>query len=162
LEIRRHRLTDDHPDVAVSYNNLACNLDDLGMHAKAQALFEKALAIHRNLLGDNHPNTARYLNNLACNLSAQGRHREARDHWLSAVKSLDAARLRVAFTGLERAPTEKPVRPALAAVLARLGQPAEAWQTLEADLGRGLLDELVAREDRRLTLAERDRLRELT
>ena len=41
-------------------------------------------------------------------------------------------------------------RPRLAAVLARLGQPAEAWQPLEEDLGRGLLDELAARQDRRL------------
>ena len=76
-----------------------------------------------------------------------------------AVKSLDAARLRVAFTGLERAAAEESVRLALAAVLARLGQPAEAWQRLEEDLGRGLLDELAARQDQRLTPAERDQLR---
>ena len=78
------------------------------------------------------------------------------------MKSLDTARLRVAFTGLERAGTKESVRPALAAVLARLGQPAEAWQPLEEDLGRGLLDELAARQDRRLAPAERARLRELT
>ncbi len=77
-------------------------------------------------------------------------------------KSLDKARLRVAFTGLERAGTKESVRPALAAVLARLGQPAEAWQSLEEDLGRGLLDELAARQDQRLAPAERARLRELT
>ncbi len=52
-------------------------------------------------------------------------------------------------------------RAARAAVQARLGQPAEAWQTLEADLGRGLLDELAARQDRRLAPGERARLREL-
>ena len=57
---------------------------------------------------------------------------------------------------------DESVRPALAAVLARLGQPAEAWQALEEDLGRGLLDELAARQDRRLAPAERARLRELT
>ena len=79
-----------------------------------------------------------------------------------AVKSLDAARLQVAFTGLDRTGTGESVRPALAAVLARLGRPAEAWQSLEEDLGRGLLDELAARQDRRLTPAERARLRELT
>ena len=71
-----------------------------------------------------------------------------------AVKSLDNARLRVAFTGLERAGTNQSARPALAAVLARLGEPVEAWQPLEEDLGRGLLDELAAREDRRLAPAE--------
>jgi CHAT domain-containing protein len=47
-------------------------------------------------------------------------------------------------------------------VLARLGQPAQAWQALEEDLGRGLLDELAARQDRRLVPAERARLRRLT
>ena len=43
----------------------------------------------------------------------------------------------------------------LAAVLARLGEPAEAWRALEEDLGRGLLDELAARQDRRLSSGER-------
>jgi hypothetical protein len=47
-------------------------------------------------------------------------------------------------------------------VLARLGQPAEAWRALEEDLGRGLLDELAARQGQRLTSPERERLRELT
>ena len=47
-------------------------------------------------------------------------------------------------------------------MLARLGQPAEAWRSLEEDLGRGLLDELAARQDRRLAPGERERLRELT
>ena len=66
-----------------------------------------------------------------------------------AVKSLDTARLRVAFTGLERASDTRMITaPALAAVLARLGQPGDAWQSLEEDLGRGLLDELAARRGR--------------
>ena len=47
-------------------------------------------------------------------------------------------------------------------MLARLGQPAEAWQALEKELGRGLLDELAARQDQRLSSSERTRLRELT
>ena len=162
LEIRRRLLTDDHPDTAISYNNLAFNLNAQGKYAQAQPLFEKALEIRRRLLTDDHPDTARSYNNLAANLNAQGKYLEARDRWLSAVKSLDAARLRVAFTGLERAGTKESVRPALAAVLARLGQPAEAWQPLEEDLGRGLLDELAARQDQRLAPAERARLRELT
>ena len=162
LEIRRRLLTDDHPDTATSYNNLAANLNAQGKYAQAQPLYEKALEIRRRLLTDDHPDTAHSYNNLAANLNAQGKYLEARDQWLRAVKSLDTARLRVAFTGLERAGTEESARPALAAVLARLGQPAEAWQSLEEDLGRGLLDELAARQDQRLAPAERARLRELT
>jgi len=162
LEIRRRLLTDDHPDTAISYSRLAQNLNAQGKYAQAQPLHEKALAINRRLLTDDHPDTARSYNILAADLNAQGKYLEARDRWLSAVKSLDAARLRVAFTGLERAGTKESVRLALAAVLARLGQPSEAWQRGEEDLGRGLLDELAARQDRRLAPAERTRLRELT
>ena len=162
LEIRRRLLTDDHPDTATSYNNVAYNLNAQGKYAAAQPLYEKALEIYRRLLTDDHPDTALSYNNLAYNLNAQGKYPESRDRWLNAVKSLDKARLRVAFTGLERAGgTTESMRPALAAVLARLRQPAGAWQTLEEDMGRGLLDELAARQDRRLAFAERARLREL-
>ncbi|MGO9467966.1 MAG: tetratricopeptide repeat protein [Isosphaeraceae bacterium] len=163
LEINRRLLTDDHAATAQSYNNVAYNLNVQGKYSQAQPLYEKALEIRRRLLTDDHPDTAMSYNNLGINLKAQGKYLEARDQWLRAVKSLDKARLRVAFTGLERAGgTKESVRPALAAVLARLGQPAEAWQSLEEDLGRGLLDELAARQDRRLTPAERARLGELT
>jgi hypothetical protein len=67
----------------------------------------------------------------------------------------------VAFTGLERSGTQASRRTSLAAVLARLGQPAEAWQALEEDLGRGLLDELNARQDDRLAPGEQSQLRDL-
>ena len=162
LAIRRRLLTDDHPSTANSYSSVACILDAQGKYAQAQPLLEKALEIHYRLLTNDHPTTAGSYNNLASNLAAQGKYLAARDQWLRAVKSLDKARLRVAFTGLERAGEAKASpRLALAAVLARLGQPAEAWQPLEEDLGRGLLDELAARHDQRLTPAERARLGEL-
>ena len=162
LEINRRLLTDLHPLTANSYNNLAYDFNAQGRYAEAQPMFEKALATRRRLLTDDHPDTATSFNNLAMNLNAQGKYLEAEDQWRHAANSLDAVRLRVAFTGLERAGTVETTRPALAAVLARLGQAAEAWQTLEEDLGRGLLDELEARKDRRLTPEERARLRELT
>ncbi len=162
LEIRRRRLTDDHPETAASYVGVAFNLSAQGKYVAAQALFEKALEIRRRRLSDDHPDTAASYGAVALNLGAQGQYLAARDRWKNAVKSQDAARKRVAFTGLDRAEAEKPLRPALAAVLARLGQPAEAWQALEEDLGRGLLDELAARQDRRLAPFERTRLRELT
>jgi tetratricopeptide (TPR) repeat protein len=162
LDVTRRLLTDDHPDTARSYNNLAGNLNAQGRYAQAQPLYEMALEINRRLLSDDHPHTAITYNNLALNLNAQGKSLEARDRWLSAVKSLDQARLRVAFTGLERAGKVETLRPALAVLLARLGQAAEAWQALEEDLGCGLLDELFAHQDRRFSPAERARLRDLT
>jgi len=162
LEIDRRVFSDDHPLTADTYNNLAVNLRSQGKYAAAQPLYEKAVEIDRRLLGDDHPRTGGKYNNLAGDLNAQGKYIEAKDCWLRAVKSLDAARLQVAFTGLDRAATEDSARIGLAAVLARLGQPAEAWQPFEEDLGRGLLDELAARQDKRLTPAEQARLRELT
>jgi len=162
LEIKRRLLGDEHPGTAISYGNVAQILYAQGKYAQAQPLYEKALEITRRLLTEDHRDTANIYSNLACNLRAQGKYALARDRWLSAVKSLDAARLRVAFTGLERAATRESARLALATILARLGQPAEAWQRLEEYLGRGLLDELAARQDRRLAPEERARLRELT
>jgi CHAT domain-containing protein/Tfp pilus assembly protein PilF len=162
LEIDRRVFTDDHPQTANTYNNLAANLRSQGKFAAAQPLYEKAVEIDRRLLGDDHHRTGAKYNNQAGNLNALGKYIEAKVCWLRAVKSLDAARLQVAFTGLERAATERSARVGLACVLARLGQPVEAWQALEADLGRGLLDELAAREDWRLTPGDRARLRELT
>jgi tetratricopeptide (TPR) repeat protein len=162
LEIERRLLTDENPSTAESYQYLAQNLRSLGKCAEAQPILEKALEIRRRLLGDDHPDTAANYNSLAANLAALGEYGKAKDLLLAAAKSDDATRLRVAFTGLERVETGGSIRPGLAAVLARLGQPAEAWRSLEEDLGRGLLDELAARQDRRLAPAERDRLRELT
>ncbi len=162
LAIRQRLLTEEHPDTATSYNNLGLNLDAQGNYAAAQALFEKALEINRRLHSTNLREIAISEANLGSNLYSQGKYAEARDLFRAAVKSVDLARVRIAFSGLERAGAIGSARPRLAAVLARLGQPAEAWQALEEGLGRGLLDELAARRDWRLTPEERARLRELT
>jgi CHAT domain-containing protein/Tfp pilus assembly protein PilF len=162
LEIDRRILSDDHPGTADCYDNLAYNLNAQGKYELAQPVFEKALSIRQRLFTDDHPDIVGAYCNVAGNLYAMGKYSEARDRWLIAVKSLDQARTRVAFTGLGRSGTGMNVRPTLAAVLARLGQPAEAWQTLEQDFGRGLLDELAAQHDRRLTPSEREHLLELT
>ncbi len=157
----RRLLTDENPATVQCYNRLALNLDVQGKYAEAQQFHEKGLEISRRLLTEDHPHTAQSYINLGSNLDAQGKYREAKDRWLAAVKSQDAARLQSAFAGLERAGNRESARPTLAAVLARLGQPAEAWQTLEQDLGRGLLDELAARQDRRIAPGDRARLGEL-
>jgi CHAT domain-containing protein/tetratricopeptide (TPR) repeat protein len=164
LEIDRRLLSDDHPTTAASYSNLAYNLNAQGKYAQAQPLFEKALEIYRRLLSDDHPDSVLSYNYLARNLNAQGKYAEARDQLIRAAQSFRTSRVSAAFTGLDRATATTRVDPLwpLAAVLARLGQPAEAWQALEEGLGRGLLDELDARRDRRLSFTERDRLRDLT
>ncbi len=162
LEIRRRLLGEDHPQTARIYEHLATNLANQGRYGQAESLARKGLEIRRRLLGEADPETAESHGKLAAILHAEGRYAEAREQWLTAANGRDAARLRIAFTGLERAGVEEWIRPPLAALQARLGEPGEAWQTLEEDLGRGLLDDLAARQDRRLAPADQARLHELT
>ena len=162
LEIRRRWLGEDHRETARSYAHLADNLAAQGKYAQAESLDEKAAAIRHLSLTDDHPEIAMSYDSLASDLAAQGKYREALDRWQTAVRSLDRARIRIAFAGLDRAGRVKSMRPDLAALLARLGRPAAAWQSLEEDLGRGLLDELAARKNQQLAPDERNRLRELT
>jgi tetratricopeptide (TPR) repeat protein len=163
LEITRRLQTENHPHTATSYNNVAMNLNEQGKYAIAEPLLQSALEIRRRLLGDDHPYTAQSYANLATNLRLQGRHVEARDLLIRSAHSFEASRLMSAFTGLDRATAAKSadILVSLAAVLFRLGDPSAGWQRLEEHLGRGLLDELAARQDSRLTAAERARLREL-
>ena len=51
LAIRLKTLGEDHPDTAVSYNNLASNLNAQGKYAEAEPLYRKALAIRLKTLG---------------------------------------------------------------------------------------------------------------
>ncbi len=162
LKIYRGQFDDDHPLTARGYHDMAVNLQAQGKYDEADSLFEQSLSIRRRILTDDHPDTAESYIDLAANRYAQGRYAEAQGLWLSGARSLDTARLRIAFAGLERTGRVKSPRAALAAVLGRLNRPDEAWQALEEDLGRGLLDELAARRDPRLTAAEQDRLLELT
>src|SRR5262245_15295890 len=78
-------LTDDHPDTAGSYNNLADNLASHGKYAQAQPLFERALEISRRLLADDD-GTATIYNNLADNLALQGKFEQARALFQKALE----------------------------------------------------------------------------
>ena len=82
---------------------------------------------------------------------------------LKAPRGFDSVRLTVAHTGLERAgfAAESSPLPPLAALLARRYKPAEAWTYLEANLARGLLDDLAAQKARPLSAAEARREQEL-
>ncbi len=86
LEIRRRLLTDDNPDTARSYNNLAINLNAQGKYAQAQPLFEKAPESIRRLLGDDHPETAQGYSNVAANLNAQGKYAQAQPLYEKALE----------------------------------------------------------------------------
>jgi tetratricopeptide (TPR) repeat protein len=144
LAIHEKVLGEDHPNTATSYISLAFNLDHQGKYAEAEPLLRKAVAILERMLGEDHSNTATSYNNLGVNLYAQGKYAEAEAVWIRAARSFEAARRLISHTGLERAAfaaERSPLR-ALAMILARRGAAASAWQRLEADLARGLFDDL--------------------
>jgi tetratricopeptide (TPR) repeat protein len=62
----------EHPDTAVSLNNLAVLLKEQGDLAGARPLYERALAIWEKILGPEHSDTATSLDNLAVLLEVQG------------------------------------------------------------------------------------------
>ena len=78
LAINEKTLGPEHPDTALSLNNLALLLQDEGDLAGARARHERALAIREKTLGPEHPDTAESLNNLALLLQAQGELAAAR------------------------------------------------------------------------------------
>ncbi len=163
LALCRKLLGDEHPDTATSYHNLAGNFYHEGKYAEAQARFKKALVLRRKLLGDEHPATANSCICLAASFHAQGKYTEALAHWEKAARIFEKTRLWIDPRGLERAVIEgeRSPLPSLAAVLARLGRAREAWARWEASLGRGLLDEMASRGDRRISEADRQREAEL-
>ena len=67
----------EHPDVAISLNNLAELLQATNRLAEAEPLMRRALAIDEKSLGPEHPDVASDLNNLAALLQATNRLAEA-------------------------------------------------------------------------------------
>jgi CHAT domain-containing protein/Tfp pilus assembly protein PilF len=77
LTIREKALGTDHPDVALSLNNLADLYDQQGRYADAEPLYKRSLAIREKALGLDHPDVASSLNNLASLYQNQGRYADA-------------------------------------------------------------------------------------
>ena len=77
LALREQALGPEHPDVALSLNNLALLYKTEGRYAKAEPLYQRSLAIREKILGPEHPNVAQSLNNLAALYYAQGQYAEA-------------------------------------------------------------------------------------
>jgi CHAT domain-containing protein len=77
MAITEKTLGPEHPDTAVSLNNLALLYGATGAYAKAEPLFERALAIYEKALGPVHPNTALSLTNLALLYQAAGAYAKA-------------------------------------------------------------------------------------
>ena len=77
LEIAEDNVGPDHPDVAISLNNLALLYKTQGQYALAEPLYKRSLAIDEKALGPDHPDVAISLNNLAALYRATNRAEEA-------------------------------------------------------------------------------------
>jgi tetratricopeptide (TPR) repeat protein len=157
LDLRRRRLGEDHPATATCQDNLAYSLYLHGKYAEAEEVSRKALDLRRRRLGEGHPLTAVNYENLACCLAAQGRDREAVEPLGRAADTLARARPGFAASGLggARALNDRTPLPLLAVLLARHGEPEEAWRRFEQALGRGTWGDL----DARLARSPQDRSR---
>ena len=72
LRVREQVLGVEHPDTAMSLNNLGQLLKDMGELVDARPLLERALRIREQVLGAEHPHTAQSLNNLGGLLKSMG------------------------------------------------------------------------------------------
>ncbi|MBV8606478.1 MAG: tetratricopeptide repeat protein, partial [Singulisphaera sp.] len=80
LAICEQALGPDHPDTALSLNNLAALYDAQGRYVEAEPPYRRALAISETKLGSEHPRTITCRAHLAALLSRPDRER-ARPRW---------------------------------------------------------------------------------
>jgi tetratricopeptide (TPR) repeat protein len=85
LALREKALGSDHPDTALSLNNLGGLLFSQGDLAEARPYYESALVIREKALGSDHPNTAESLNNLGGLFYSQGDLAGARPYYERAL-----------------------------------------------------------------------------
>jgi CHAT domain-containing protein/Tfp pilus assembly protein PilF len=70
-------LGENHPDVAISLNNLASLYADVGNYSYVEPLFQRSLTIVEQTLGSDHPDVATALNNLALLYVDMGNYSDA-------------------------------------------------------------------------------------
>ena len=80
LGLQLQFLGSEHPDVAISYNNLANDLKRQGDLKQAKEYHERALAVSQQTLGPQHPDVATSYNNLATVLRDQGDLKQAKEY----------------------------------------------------------------------------------
>lgn len=77
LRLAERAFGPDHPNVAVSLNNLVMALEGAGEHSRLEALLTRALAIRERTLGPTHPDVGKSLTNLGRLKHFQRRYAEA-------------------------------------------------------------------------------------
>ncbi len=103
LAIFEKALGPEHPNVALSLNNLAQLYQDQGKYADADPLYKRSLAILEESLGREHPNVTTALQNYAALLREMGRDAEA-DRLDARAESIRAKHSRGSLPGVASGP----------------------------------------------------------
>jgi tetratricopeptide (TPR) repeat protein len=64
LAIQQQSLPPNHPDLAMSYNNIGLVYENMSNYSKALSFYERAVDIGQRSLPSNHPNLQTYKRNL--------------------------------------------------------------------------------------------------
>lgn len=161
LAAREKSLGPNHPITAHSLDLLADCLERLERPKEAEPLLRRSVEIRERVQGRQHPDVALGLEGFAQFLESQGRMDEALD---VARRSLDVqqrARLHLGRTGLERGSRVR-FSAIVATWAAHAAQPTEAATRWEQSLGRGLWDDLSARQSRSVPVQDVRLERDLT
>ena len=87
LRIRQKVLGSEHPDTALTLNNLAQVYLETGEYAKAELLFQEALRIDRKVRGEERPDTASILTGLATVYWEMGEYAKAEPLYQEALRT---------------------------------------------------------------------------
>jgi CHAT domain-containing protein len=90
LTIKKKAFGSEHPNIAISLNNLAGLYYSMGSYAKTEPLFQQALMIREKILGSEHPYVAQSLNNLALLYETMGSYAKAESLYQRALKIYEA------------------------------------------------------------------------
>ena len=86
LDLRLSIFGENHPDVAMSYNNIGLVYDAMGDYSKALDYYEKSLRIMLSVLGENHPDVATIYNNIGVVYHAMGDYSKALDYYEKSLR----------------------------------------------------------------------------
>jgi CHAT domain-containing protein len=137
LAIREKALGRDHPDVAISLNNLASLYDRQGRYADTEPLYQRSLAIREKALGRDHPDVAVSLNNLAALYANQGRYAVAEPLYQRALAIWERA------LGRDHSDVATALNN-LAALYRSQGRYADALPIIRRTLSQGNANKIVA------------------
>lgn len=156
LAIYSDQLGANHPLVANCHNNLGGIFILQGEYSSAETELKEASNIYRKLFGGSHPALVSILSRLGAVFLHKGEYDNARSVLREASEIFENTRWRVSAKELVRAvytASDSPY-PLLALAQIKSGDKDTAWQSVERDRGRALLDILKTKALRRLTPGE--------